>query len=170
MLIIELLILMCLGLICYQDLKFRAVYWIYFPVLTGLLFFLKQDDAGTAAALKDAAIAIVFFGSQLLLIWIYFSIKNKKPVNMTNGYLGLGDILFLLSVAFYLSPVNYVLFYVGSLIVVLVYVMAVNLFKQKANPEIPLAGLQALMLGCLLILSITSPDIKLYTDAWTYGL
>lgn len=170
MLIVEFTVLFCLGLICYQDLRYRAVYWLCFPVLAALLFFMKQQAAGTSAALIDAGIATVFFAVQLLLVWLYFSFKNKKPVNITVQYLGLGDILFLMALAFYLSPLNYVLFYVSSLIVVLCYTIIQRSLNKDAGPEIPLAGLQALLLGCLLFFSMIKPGLNPYTDAWAYGL
>lgn len=123
-----------------------------------------------SGVLTDVAIASLFFGTQLLLVWAYLSIKNKQLVNMTANYLGLGDILFLMAITFYLSPVNYILFYVGSLIVVLIYTLITRFFNKNTNQEIPLAGLQALMLGCLLVFSMLYPGLKLYSDSWIYGL
>lgn len=170
MFIIILIVLVCVGLICYQDMKYRAVYWVCFPILSVLLFFLKQDHMEISVVLTDVAIASLFFGTQLFLVWAYLSIKNKQLVNITANYLGLGDILFLMAITFYLSPVNYIFFYVGSLVVVLIYTLITRFFKKNTNQEIPLAGLQALMLGCLLALSMLYPGLKLYSDSWIYGL
>jgi len=169
MLLLQLLIFISLGLICYQDMRYRAVYWICFPVLSVLLFFLKKEYAGFSIALTESCYGLLFIGAQVFLLWLYFSMKNKRLVNITRNYLGLGDILFLLAIAFYLSPVNYILFYVGSLIIVLLYTLTQHVLLKKVNPEIPLAGLQALILGVVLIFSIINPSLKLYTDSWIYG-
>lgn len=170
MLLLQLFILACLSIICYQDMRYRAVYWICFPVLCTMLFFLKENHSGIKDSLMDTAYGMLFFGAQLLLLWVYFSLKNKKVVNITSRYLGLGDILFLIAITFYLSPVNYILFYVASLILVLIYTLTRQLFIKKDNPEIPLAGLQALLLGFCLVFSIVQPGLKLYTDVWIYGI
>jgi len=170
MLIISLSILLCLGFICYQDMRYRAVYWICFPVLAALLFVLKQQEMQWKEALIETGYGIVFFGTQLVLLWIYFSLKNRKLTDITSGYLGLGDILFLMAITFYLSPVNYILFYIGSLIVVLIYTLGQRIFLKKEEPEIPLAGLQALLLGLVLIVSIVQPGLQPTNDSWIYGL
>lgn len=170
MLLLQLLVLVCLGSICYQDIRYRAVYWVCFPILSILLFYLKQDHTGIKDALIESGYTFLFFGIQLLLLWTYFSFKHRKPVNITTNYLGLGDILFLIAIAFYLSPVNYIIFYVASLIIVLIYTLIQRVLSQKDNTEIPLAGLQALLLGLILIFSIVKPSLRLYNDAWIYGL
>jgi Flp pilus assembly protein protease CpaA len=169
MLLLSLFTLVCLGFICYQDMRYRAVYWICFPVLAVSLFLLKQQKAEWEESLTQTALGSLFFGIQLLVLWIYFSIKNKRFVNVTLNYLGLGDILFLFAIAFYLSPVNYILFYVGSLVIVLLYTLAQRILQKKASQEIPLAGLQALLLSLLMVLSLVKPSLKPYTDSWIYG-
>ncbi|MCD0487350.1 hypothetical protein LPB86_03860 [Pedobacter sp. MC2016-14] len=172
MLFLEIIVLFFLVFICYQDFRFRAVYWICFPVLGALLLFLKYQKAGAEDSLWHSIIGLSFFGLQLLLLWAYFSLKHKKPVDLTAAHLGWGDVLFLAILPFYLSPVNYIAFYMGSLVLVLLYVAGTRLMQQAekpANPHIPLAGLQAIILAAVLLLSIFIPQIKLYNDAWLYG-
>jgi len=169
MLLIQFLILGCLGLICYQDMRYRAVYWVCFPILSLLLLFQKQWHVGIIDSLIDAGYGLLFFAVQLFLLWVYFAIKNKKPVDITKEYLGLGDVLFLLALTFYFSPVNYVLFYIGSLIIVLIYALFQQLWLKRDNFQIPLAGLQALLFSIIFILSFVNPNLKLYSDFWIYG-
>ena len=169
MLLIQFLILGCLSLIYYQDMRYRAVSWISFPLLGLLLFFQKQWYVGVIDSLVDCGYGLLFFAVQLFLLWAYFAIKNKKPIDITKEYLGLGDVLFLLAIAFYFSPVNYVLFYIGSLIIVLIYALLQQLWLKRENLQIPLAGLQALLFGLLFILSFVNPNLKLYSDFWIYG-
>lgn len=172
MVFLEIIVLICLVFICYQDFRFRTVYWICFPVLGALLLFLKYQKAGAEDSLWHSIIGLSFFALQLLLLWVYFSVKHKKPVDLTAAHLGLGDVLFLAILPFYLSPINYIAFYIGSLILVLAYVGGTKLLENPAkpiNPQIPLAGLQAIILAAVVLLSIFLPQITLYNDAWFYG-
>lgn len=167
MILIHILILLNLALICYQDMRYRAVYWICFPVLAIVMFILKYNQSGINNALSDATYGILFLALQMLILWGYFSIKNKTLVNLTNDYLGWGDVLFLLALPFYLSPVNYILFYLGSLIAVLLYILITKAISQKAqNPHIPLAGLQAVLLLIVMTTDYFSSKLLLYDDSW----
>ncbi|TKC09092.1 hypothetical protein [Pedobacter frigoris] len=150
--------------------KYRAVYWICFPVLAALLFIVKYNRTGIEQTLTDAGFSLSFLLVQLFILWGYFSIKHKRAINITKDYLGWGDVLFLITIVCYLSPVNYVLFYVGSLILVLFYVITANLLSTKVSQQIPLAGLQAALLAVLMAIEIYSPTTKLYDDSWIYYL
>ena len=164
------MILLCLLLIMFQDLRYRAVYWICFPILAGLLFYDKQRYIGMQDTLIDAGYNSVFFGLQLLLLWIYFFMKQQEPVNIFKQHLGLGDVLFLLAVGFYFSPLNYVLFYIVSLTLVLVYALVqLYLFKRR-KLQIPLAGLQAIFLMPVLVLSEINRDFNFNSDFWIWKL
>lgn len=159
----------CLAFICYQDLAYRAVYWWCFPVLAILMASLKYNLSGPAETLSHAGYGIAFLTFQLAILWIWFSIKNKALINLTSNYLGWGDILFLVAIAFYLSPVNYIVFYVISLIIVLLYTLITGLFSNKQNhSHIPLAGLQAALLGLLMLVDYISPKFTLYDDNWLF--
>ncbi|WP_208112289.1 hypothetical protein [Pedobacter metabolipauper] len=147
---------------------YRAVYWVCFPLLAVVFVILKYRLTDTQQTVSDAAYCISFLLVQLFILWIYFLIKHKKPVNIANGYLGWGDILFLLTAAFYLSPVNYVIYYILSLILVLTYVVLKTSLSKKTDKHIPLAGLQAAILALFLIIDYISPKLTLYADNWIY--
>lgn len=167
MLLLSILMGLCLAFICYQDLKYRTVYWWAFPVLALLMFSLKCSFSGWQEALIHTGYGMLFLSLQLAVLWGYFSIKNKKLINLTNNYLGWGDVLFLVAISCYLSPGNYVVFYVVSLLVVLVYILLTELLSGKQrNPHIPLAGLQAALLGLLMLVDYNSPKFMLYDDSW----
>lgn len=165
------LIFLCLVLIGYQDLRYRAVYWFCFPVLAGGLFIIKGMLMGFHESITDTAYALVFLLAQLVLLWGYFSLKNRRMINLTKEHLGLGDILFLIAVAFYLSPGNYVLFYVMSLFLVLIYAICSSFFKVSSKAEtIPLAGLQAILFAVLILAGKFLPFMSLRDDQWIYTL
>jgi len=153
---VRIAILALLALVFAQDMRSRAVYWLLFPVLTALFIVL----AGFSVA---AVINIVFLLVQFLLVSAYFSIKKRRWVNVMKGLLGWGDMLFLLSIAFYLSVLNFVFFYIASLLFVL-------LVAAKRYKHIPLAGLQALLLAALLITDWWIRPFNLTSDDWLLRL
>lgn len=169
MILLQIVILIFLAFICYQDLLYRAVYWWCFPILATLLFILKYQVSNMRQTLTDAGYGLLFLTAQLFILWVYFSVKHKKAVNITDNYLGWGDILFLIAVPFYLSPVNYVLFYIVSLILVLLYAVTTAKITTN-NRHIPLAGLQAALLGIAMIIDYVIPKVAFYDDGWLYFL
>lgn len=149
MLIVTLLILLLLIGLFVQDMVSRSVYWITFPILT-ILYILSHILAKQQLIqwLPGTFKNVVFLTLQFAVIWIYFSIKARRPVNITAGLIGWGDILFLVSLAFYLSLLNFIIFYLSSLMVVLLTVFVRSFFLS--DKKIPLAGLQALIFALFL--------------------
>lgn len=161
--------MLCLIFVFYQDLLYRAIYWFCFPLLALLMFGLKYMLVGLEQTLVDTAYSLTFLMLQLIVLWGYFSLKKKKAINLTGDYLGWGDILFLVAIAFYLAPGTYVVFYVFSLVLVLLYAVLGSFFTKKVqNPHIPLAGLQAALLVLLAVIDEISSKFMLYDDSWLF--
>lgn len=159
-------ILMTCLFISVQDFKFRAVYWWLFPLLFFALGLLTYDRTvpGQITANLVANMGFVFL--QLLLLSIYFSVKERRLVNIFAHNFGIGDLLFLLSVTVYFSLFNYILFYVTSLIIVIVFTLILNQLVKKTNPKIPLAGEQALLLILFMAIDCFSSTINFSADLW----
>ena len=146
MLFLRLLILAVLLLVFVQDIRNRSVYWVLFPVLAVLLVLLHSLPHHLLADIwQPVSINIVFLLFQFLIISVYFSIKNRRWINITDGLLGWGDILLLLSIAFYLSALNFLLFYIVSLTISLLIWLFWQVISEEKNKQIPLAGFQALI-------------------------
>ncbi len=143
-------ILVVLVLIFWQDLKERAVSWYFFPMLFVLIFLYRMPSEGLEKIIEFAGINTLFLLIQLVMVSLYFSLKNRGWINITKKYLGIGDILFLLVITPLLTPVLYVLFYLISLLLIVVVAMLIK-FVKNYQKTIPLAGLQALLLGGLLL-------------------
>jgi len=142
-----------------------------FPILVLLFLILQyQNDHELLAIWQPALINIGFLASQILLVSAYFSIKNKRLINITDQLLGLGDILFLLSISIYLSVLNFLVFYILSLVIVLFSWLTWQLFSQKKGHEIPLAGLQALILIVVLSCDWWVKNLNLTVDTWLLNL
>ena len=153
-----------LAILFYEDQKHRAVSWILFPFLA-LLFIANSITAvGLTDTLYNTLYNFIFLFIQLLLISVYFSIKENKLVIITKDYLGLGDVLFLICIAFFFSPLNFMAFYFGSLFIILVGVLLYTMLKKQFKPQLPLAGLQAIILIGLIITNSIGKLFKFQED------
>jgi hypothetical protein len=81
---------------------------------------------------------------------LYFILKHKKWINMTDQYIGWGDVLFMLAIVPLFSPLSYMLFYVTSLLMTIILVLIAQLIHKRMT-FIPLAGIQACCLIVLLL-------------------
>jgi hypothetical protein len=147
MLLIRVLILLVLLLIFVQDVKSRSVYWVLFPLL--IVLFIISDLIGHKTF--DGVSQPVLFNTgflclQLLIITCWFSLKAKKWINIAVNLLGWGDILFLTAIGFYLSFINYLFFYIISLIFTLSVWLIWQFIANNKGKYIPLAGIQAFAL------------------------
>ncbi|MFD1001312.1 hypothetical protein ACFQ21_18425 [Ohtaekwangia kribbensis] len=145
--------LLILGFIIYEDFKFRAVTWYLFPLLAVIILIENVVVYTSAMPLQIFIINFLFIAIQLMAVTLYLSIKNKKWIWIWEQYLGLGDILFLLVLCLFFSPLNLIVFYIGSLVLTVVAV----LLLRGAYPSfaiIPLAGLQSAFLAALIIFNL----------------
>ena len=158
-------------MIFFQDVKSRSVYWILFPVLTGLLLLLHYTEKNNQSwSWQAAGFNIAFFVAQLVLVTVYFSIRNRKLTNITASLLGSGDVLFILSIAIYLSIFNFLFFYIVSLITVLIFWLIWQSVSPEKNKHIPLAGLQALLFSAFLLCDWWLKLCRLTDDSWILNL
>jgi hypothetical protein len=111
----------------------------------------------------------LFLVLQFLLVSVYFSIKNRHWVNITSELLGWGDILLPLTIAFYLSVLNFLFFYIVSLVVSLLIWVIWQMIAGKSK-QIPLAGFQALCLTIFLMGDWYWKHFGAADDTWLLNL
>lgn len=132
--------LACLLLLI-QDLRGRWVHLLPLAVLfaAGLVF--RGLWAGNAMWLEFAVNA-GFVTVVVVLVGLVFRLKGGG--GFINKKLGLGDVLMLYAVATWLDPPGFALFYVSSLLLILLG-MLILMNRKSYNKEypIPLAGLMA---------------------------
>jgi len=165
---IDILIILCLAVIVLQDIKYREISWVLIPLI--LAGFIYKAMEYKNILMTDVLLNISFIAIQLLLLTIYISIKNKKPVNIVNTYLGIGDILFFLVICVAFSPINFIAFYILSLVFTLAAIIIYNRFSGKQTKEIPLAGSMATVLIFLLITTEILPGMDLYNDGYLLNI
>jgi len=126
-----------LGIVIYQDCKDRAINVLTLPVILGMaLWYAVEHPLWQWTFLW---FNMGFVGVQLLGLTLYFSVKHWQLVNITQKYLGWGDILIFFALSPLFSPIQFIFFFIGSLIVTL---LVVFLYHQLVRPlpTIPLAA------------------------------
>jgi hypothetical protein len=136
-------------------------------LLAGVHFLLNRSIVDVGLSLF---INLGFLILQLVLLTVYFSIKGKKLINITVQLFGLGDVLFLFSIAFYLSVLNFLFFYITSLAFILLAWVLVQSFSSSKSKQIPLAGLQAILFSVFLSGDWFWLHLNATNDAWLLNL
>ncbi|MDN3580768.1 hypothetical protein [Mucilaginibacter flavus] len=146
LLTIRLMLLFFLIAILLQDFWFRAVHWIFFPLLTIGLFSLQLAETHDYhIALQQSIINLAFLLLIFALLTLYLSVRKKKLINISKGMLGWADILFLVAIAFYLSVINFLFFYIASILSTLLLWLLYKGITGNKSRQIPLAGFQSLL-------------------------
>ncbi|MHB8209086.1 hypothetical protein [Mucilaginibacter sp.] len=171
MLLVRILILLVLLVIFVQDIKSRSVYWIVFPLL--IVLFIISDlikQKATGDLWLSVLLNLGFLVLQLLIITGWFSLKEKRWLNISANRLGWGDILFLVSISFYLSFVNFLFFHIVSLFAALTGWLIWQFFTNKKSKHVPLAGMQALAFGIFLSGDWWLLHFDMTNDTWLIQL
>ena len=157
-----------LGIIAFQDFKYKAVSWIVFPILFLLSVLSVLQESAFEYVAGQLMLNLIFIAFQLFILTVYFTIKNRKFINIGKNYLGLGDILFFVVLAASFSFLNFVFIYILSLFGIAIIYMLYRIIKKNAAEKIPLAGGMAIvMISCLLFKNSTV-NFNFYDD--TYAL
>lgn len=136
-----LILLLCsLFFIIYEDFKYRAIHWWWLVIIAFSGYWIGH------ISVNYIALNILFIAIQLLSVSLYFSLKHRKFLNITNDYLGLGDILFFISLTFYFTPLEFIHFHIYSLIFTLIASVLIKVCVKLQINTIPLAGWMAIFL------------------------
>ena len=141
------LAVICLAMIAWEDFAERQVHWSYFPILAGaggVHTFQALHSMGKLAMYAGCNLAFLII--QFLLFRSYFLIRKTAMVSIIDRKIGWGDIFFLLAAAFFFSPMNFIWFYLYSLLFSLMVSLLWSRYKRSAFRSIPLAGLQSVFL------------------------
>lgn len=157
-LILEILLLFILAIICYQDLKERNVFLFVLIsgiVVGGTVHYLHQN---TNVFLQTIFINTMVIGIIFGILTGYANLKMKKKIFEV---FGAGDLLFFILLAVSIPTLSFLMIFVFSLLFSLLIFMLFKVrFKDKT---IPLAGLQSLFFGLVLIANKCVLIIDLYS-------
>lgn len=135
-----------LLIISYQDFKMREVSWFLFPMALCLLLLTKTPFPDIEFFTYSMIPNLFFSILQFVILIVFFAFKRISVKVLMSKYIGLGDLLFFLVLAFSLPFPFYPIFMVFSLMVGAI--TGLLFFKGKT---IPLAGIQSLVLIFCLI-------------------
>ena len=155
--------------VIYQDFKSREV-----SLLILLAVILCTGIFGLSCLkpnlfFKYFAINLGFLVSQFVLVTIYFSLKKRAFQNITKSQIGWGDILILLGLCCYFSPVNFIVFYVLSLLFIFL-IFGISQLVRKKTSMIPLAGALAIFVIIFQVVNVLIFHMDQYDDSHALAL
>lgn len=122
----------------YQDLRYRGIHWLAFPLLLGSLIWIRQGNLSL-----DILWNALLLGGLMLLLSSWVALREGAWTSITKGHFSWGDILFLLVMTPLFDPLSYAAFItIASIFSVIMHLLA-SLFKPQKN--IPFAGYSALI-------------------------
>lgn len=143
-----------------EDFKYRKISLLWLLVLLFIAFSLQiESRLPLSEIFRNVAFNIIILAFNFIGLTAYFSLKNKRLINICNYYLGIGDILFLITLSFLYSPFNFT----GFMALSLVFSLVAWIFFRKKMKTIPLAGLQAAFILLQLLFCI------LLFDRWEFN-
>jgi hypothetical protein len=155
-LFLEIIFLLVLGILFYQDLKERKVsLWV---LITGIILgaTIHYSYQQKIVFVSNICINLIFIALIFGTLWLYAMLKLKKRIFEVFGQ---GDLLFFILMAVSLPIVSFLVVFVFSLLFsLIIFMITKERFKTK---NVPLAGLQSLFLGLVLLANkcLTSIDI-----------
>jgi hypothetical protein len=151
-----------------QDYKYFAISWGWIPVLIILGIIEGSSILPIDVLAQDYMMSLVFVVIQMVFMTIWFSIKEKRIVNLCKEILGLGDVLFLIVLVFYFSFINYLIFVIGSTILIALGYLIKGKISVSNENRIPLAGAMAFGLVILRLLIFIGIDINPYSNKYLW--
>lgn len=146
-----------LGLIFYQDLKERQVYWFLFPLFGICSAVLFYKNTLPELFYVSVGMNFIFISILLLIILLYSKLKLKSNFSET---FGLGDVLLFVGLIFSFSTISFLVIFVFSLL----FALATHLISKQYSKlqSVPLAGYISLFFGLAYIAYWTGITSSLY--------
>ena len=140
-----LVLALCLMSVIYQDLKFRLIH-VALPIIISLtgIGFLNFNSIPFYFIYFNIGFIFLSF----LFVFLFFKIKYKSKIkDFFDKYLGVGDVVFYLSISPFFILTNFILIYICTLIFSMILAL---IFNKKTS--IPLAGYSSILLLILFML------------------
>lgn len=165
--LLVILILLALFCMAWQDFKDRAIDWFLFPILLVLLVI--NSIYKEVFAWNHLLVNIGLLGAQLALLALYFRLRRGNNIFVGEQFLGWGDVLFFAILTTAFSPLNFIVFYIISLVLTLFFFVVLTSMGKKIR-HIPLAGSQAIVLILAFLIDIKQWGLYLYNDTFLLNI
>lgn len=158
--IIQFVLCFVLLILAIQDFRLRAVHWILFPILLMLFIADSLSQVDLNDYIFDISINLLLVCVQGVILFVYYSVQGRKLKHILTSILGLGDIFFIIIMAFAFSWTSFILFYIAGLIFALFFWMIRILITGNSRELVPLAGLLAVYMILVIIAGALVPEIS----------
>jgi hypothetical protein len=170
MLVINLIIILLLSLIIYQDFKHRAIHWFIFPILFLMFLIYGLTRIPLIIYLKDCAFNLFFLLIQMLLLSVYYYLRGLSFKSILNEIMGLADIVLLVSMTFAFSIINFIAFYLSAMIFSLLVWLILQFIPTQKKNLVPLAGLISFYLALIVLVNIFYSQFERLNDNYLIHL
>jgi len=147
-----------------QDFRFRAVHWILFPVLLILLVADSLFVSKIENYLDSISINLLVILLQGLILLAYYKLIGIQFINFIKERIGMGDLLFVLVMAFAFSWSTFLFYYIAGLLFTLITWIAVRNLIRLRTQLVPLAGILALFMTLIMLADIILPNYSRCMD------
>lgn len=165
--VFSILILCCILL---QDFRARSISaWLLPAMVCGFILSVLHETDWTAHLLRNGLTNVALLALQFVCLWLFVSAKKRSWTNIINTQIGIGDILLLICLAPFFSPVNFFVLYTFSIVLALIVSLLQKSMQQKNADQIPFAAYMAMPLIALCGLRLAFPSaISFCSDEWVY--
>lgn len=141
LILVKILLVACLGVVCYQDFRSRSFYWFLVPAILVLSAILVSLTMGSLSwVVRMSAINAMLLGVLLLGMLLYIFIRRGSLKGAVGREVGLGDLLMFAGVLPLFTPVMFITMLLTSFIAGLLFHLGA-LALGRAKTTIPLAGI-----------------------------
>jgi len=163
LIITNLILVIALVAITYEDLRYREVHIWYFALVL-LIFGFHFYTEGVP--FHYLIINFSFLLVQVVGIILYMVVKHRSFTPL-NSFIGAGDILMWGLFVFAFSPLNFIIFFVLSLLLALLLHHGLS---RRYNETLPLAGWQSLSYLLMMLTSSINSSIDFFNDEFILNL
>lgn len=148
--VLELVLLLVLAFLIYEDLRYRAYHWVLLPPLL-ILFIIKASwFLPWSELLGNLAYNLAMVGVLFLGVKAYLRLKEGRDRQVVDRAIGSGDLFLMGVLGAAFSPFNFVLFLTFVLLVALLFGAVTRLFASRAKGgTVPLAAVLSLTMVAL---------------------
>jgi hypothetical protein len=146
-----LITLVILITISYQDFKTRSINIFLFFILAILLVYSALRNAPLSVVAAFTGLNFLYVILVMLLCSFYLYIRYKSVAIFK--FLGVGDVIFFLVVAFWFNPIQFILFntvtFIGALALHFFFLKLSKAYNKFSS--VPLAGFQSMSLAVMIV-------------------
>ncbi len=164
MLAINIITILILCLIVYQDIKYRAIQWLLFLLLFAMFVCHGLAKLSSLLYLKGCLSNLLFLTVQMSLLVGFYILKGESLKSIFNSYIGLGDMILLSTLAFSFSKINFIVFYISGLIFSLLIWLVISNYWIKRSNKVPLAGFLSLYLIFIVLGDLITTQFETFSD------